>query len=102
MDFQNLMQQAQRMQSQLGKVEEELKNTKYTGTSGGGSVEIEMTGDNEVVSVKIDEELLEKGNKEILEDLLQVAFNDASKKAKEDRESKLQGLAGGMGLPGMF
>ncbi|MDI9518768.1 MAG: YbaB/EbfC family nucleoid-associated protein [Erysipelotrichaceae bacterium] len=102
MDFQNLMQQAQRMQSQLGKVEEELKNTKYTGTSGGGSVEIEMTGDNEVVSVKIDEELLEKDNKEILEDLLQVAFNDASKKAKEDRESKLQGLAGGMGLPGMF
>lgn len=102
MDLQKLMQQAQKMQNQLGKAEEELVNTEYTGTAGGDGVKIVLTGGNEVLSVEINSELLEVDNKEMLQDLLLVAFNNASTLAKEDREGKMKNLTGGMNIPGMF
>ncbi|NLC97023.1 MAG: YbaB/EbfC family nucleoid-associated protein [Erysipelotrichaceae bacterium] len=102
MDIQKLMQQAEQMQSQLGKVEEELAKSEYIGTAGGDGVKIVLKGNNIVESVEIDSELLEVDNKEMLQDLLVIAFNNASDKALQDKENKMKSLTGGMSIPGMF
>lgn len=97
MNIQNLMREAQKMQKNLQKTQEELMNTTYEGKS--SLVNIVLNGNKDVVSVKINsDESLEKEDIEMLEDMIVVAFKDASKKVDEDKEKKLgkygQGLAG--------
>ena len=93
------MQQAQKMQRDLAKIEAELDASVYEGSSNG--VSVSLNGKFEVESVSIDEELLEKDNKEMLEDLLMIAFNQASEKATADREEKQGSLTQGIKFPGM-
>lgn len=97
MNIQNLMREAQKMQKNLQKTQEELANTNYEGVS--SLVSVTLNGNKDVVSVKINsEETLEKEDIEMLEDMILVAFQDASKKVDADKEKKLgkygQGLAG--------
>ena len=97
MNIQNLMREAQKMQKNLQKTQEELVSTNYEGTS--SLVSVVLNGNKDVVSVKIkSEESLEKDDLELLEDMIIVAFKDASKKVDVDKEKKLgkygQGLAG--------
>ena len=97
MNIQNLMREAQKMQKNLQKTQEELANTTYEGVS--SLVSITLNGNKDVLSVKINsDETLEKEDIEMLEDMIMVAFKDASKKVDVDKEKKLgkygQGLAG--------
>ncbi|MBP3890553.1 MAG: YbaB/EbfC family nucleoid-associated protein [Solobacterium sp.] len=102
MDLQKLMQQAQQMQKQLGKIEEELAETIYEGTSGGSEgVLVKVNGKNEVQGIIIPEELMDKENREMLQDMLLIAANDALAKATAEREEKMGALTQGMKLPGM-
>lgn len=101
MDLGKLMKQAQQMQKDLKKVEEELAETIYDGQAQNGAIKCSVNGKNTVVSLSIDEELIEKDNKEFVEDLIILAINEANAKAAQDRESKMGGIAGGMNIPGL-
>lgn len=97
MNIQNLMREAQKMQKNLEKTQEELINTVYEGSS--SLVSIKLNGNKDIISVKINcDEAIKKDDIEILEDMILVAFKDAAKKADSDKEKKLgkygQGLAG--------
>ena len=97
MNMQTLMREAQKMQKNLQKTQEELANTNYEGTS--SLVSIIINGNKDIVSVKINsDDSLEKEDLEMLEDMIMVAFNDACKKVDSDKEKKFgkygNGLAG--------
>ena len=95
-----LMKQAQAMQDNLKKAQEELGHIEVTGESGSGMVQILMTCKPQVKRVTIDPSLL-ADDKDMLEDLIAAAFNDAARKAEETSEAKMGKLTGGMpGLPG--
>lgn len=88
MNIQNLMKEAQKMQKDLMKTQEELNNTEYTGES--SIVSVVVTGNKELKSIKINlEEEISKDDVEMLEDMILVAVNDAMKKADADKEKKL-------------
>ena len=97
----NLMKQAQAMQENLQKAQEELAKMEITGESGGGLVKVVMTGRHDVKRVAIDDSLL-KEEKEMLEDLLAAAVNDAVRKVETTTQEKMSGLTAGMGLPSGF
>lgn len=96
-----LMQQAQQMQEKLKKVQEELAELRVQGESGGGLVKIAMTGKRVAVKVSIDDSLL-GDDRDMLEDLVAAAVNDAINKANALKEEKMAGLAGGFEMPGGF
>ncbi len=94
-----LMQQAQQMQRKIGKIEQELNETVYEGSNNG--VDVKVNGAMEIVGISIEEDLLEKDNKEMLEDVLMLAINSAIAKANEDRDAKLGVITQGVHFPGM-
>ncbi|WP_207061289.1 YbaB/EbfC family nucleoid-associated protein [Motiliproteus sp. SC1-56] len=97
----NLMKQAQEMQQQLQKAQEEIAKAEVTGESGAGMIQVVMNGRHDVKRVTIDPSLMEE-DKEILEDLLAAAVNDAVRKVEASSQEKMAGLAGGMGMPPGF
>ena len=97
----NLMKQAQRMQETMQKAQAELADMEVTGQAGGGMVSVVMTGRHDVKRVTIDDTLL-KEDKEMLEDLLAAAVNDAVRKVESTTQEKMSGLTAGMGLPSGF
>ena len=99
MDMKRLMEQAQAMQKKL---EEELDATEYTGTTGGSNgVSVRINGKNEILEVSIHEDLLDKENKEELQDMLLIAMNSAVDQARGDRENKMGSITQGVSIPGM-
>ena len=96
----NLMKQAQKFQEKLAKVQEELEHIEVEGTSGGGMVTVVANGKQEIVQVKIDPEVVDPEDVEMLEDLILAAANQAREKAQEVSEEKMREAAGGM-LPGL-
>ncbi len=94
----NLMKQAQQMQENLQKAQEELANLEVTGESGGGMVKVVMTGRHDVRKVSIDTTLLGE-DREMLEDLVAAAVNDAVRRVEEESKSRLAGMASGLDLP---
>jgi len=99
--FGNLLKQAQQMQEDFKRVQEDLANVEITGESGGGMVKVVMTGRHDVRRVTLDPALL-KGEKEMLEDLLAAAVNDANRRVEQASQVKIAGLTAGMGLPPGF
>jgi nucleoid-associated protein EbfC len=95
-----LMKQAQEMGGRMQALQEELKTKKATGASGGGLVEVDVNGLGEVLAVRVEPSLVEKGEREMIEDLLPAAFNAAQAKAKQMHTEALQGLAGGLPIGG--
>ncbi len=95
----NLMKQAQKMQADMQQAQEELANTEVTGQSGGGMVQVVMTGRHDVKRVTIDDSLLED-DKEMLEDLLAAAVNDAVRQVEKNSQEKMAGMTAGLNLPG--
>ncbi len=95
-----LMQQAQKVQENLKKVQEELANMEVTGQAGGGLVEVVMNGKHEVRRVSIDPEVAD--DREMIEDLVAAAFNDAVNRIQETSQEKMSGLTGGMPMPPGF
>ncbi|WJW76318.1 YbaB/EbfC family nucleoid-associated protein [Thiohalobacter sp. IOR34] len=94
----NLMKQAQQMQANMQKAQEELAEMEVTGQSGGGMVSVVMNGRHEVRRVSIDDSLL-GDDKEMLEDLIAAACNDALHKAEAMAQEKMAGLTAGLNLP---
>jgi len=93
-----VMQQIQQLQEQMLKAQEELKNEVVSGSAGGGGVIVEVTGDQRVLSVKVDSGLLEDGDQELLQDMILAAVNQGLEESKKLAEKKLGPLAG-QGLP---
>ena len=96
-----LMKQAQAMQDNLKKAQEELGNIEVTGESGSGMVKVLMTCKHDVKRVTIDPSLL-SDDKDMLEDLVAAAFNDAARKAEATSQEKMAGVTAGMPLPPGF
>ena len=99
MDLQKLLEQAQAMQASLSSVETQLKDTMYEGSSNG--VKIVLNGENEVQEISIPDDLMDKENKEMLQDVLLIAFNNANEKISADRESKMNAITQNVHIPGM-
>ena len=96
----NIMKQAQAMKENLRKAQEALAQIEVTGSAGGGLVTIVMTCRHEVKRVSIDPALL-KEDKEMIEDLLAVAMNEAASKAEAASQQKMAGMTAGLGIPGL-
>ena len=94
----NLMKQAQEMQANMEKAQAELASMEVTGESGGGLVKVTMTGKHEVRRVVIDDSLL-ADDKDMLEDLVAAAINDAVHKVEVTTQERMSGLTSGMNLP---
>ena len=94
---QQQMMKLRKMQKQMMEAQEKLESTVFTGTAGGGVVTAEVKGNHEVVKVTIDPEALED-DKEMVEDMIVLAINDAGKKIDEESQKLLGGFGGGMGL----
>jgi len=104
MDMNKLMQQAQEMQEQLAKVQEEAANETVEATAGGGMVTVTANGAGEIVEIKIAKEAIDPDDPEMLADLVLAAVNEALRSAQRLVESKvgpLMGGLGGLGLPGL-
>jgi nucleoid-associated protein EbfC len=97
----DLMKQAQQMQADMQKKQEELASAEVTGESGAGLVTVIMTGRHDVKRVSIDDSVLSE-DKEVLEDLLAAAVNDAVRKVEAHNRDALSGLADGLNLPAGF
>lgn len=95
--MQNLMKQAQKMQTEMAKAQEELEETELTGVAGGGLVTVTVNGKNEFLNINIKPEAVDVDDLEMLEDLITVAMNDAKEKANELYQQKL-GKFGSMGM----
>jgi nucleoid-associated protein EbfC len=96
-----LLKQAQQVGSRLQQVNEELKVRRATGAAGGGMVEVEVNGLGQVLRLTIDPSLVEMKDRELLEDLIPAATNQALAKAKELHGEIIKEVAGGMNLPGL-
>ena len=96
-----LMQQAQQMQADLQKKQEELANAEVRGEAGAGLVSVIMTGRHDIKRVSIDDAVFSE-DKEVLEDLLAAAVNDAVRKVEANNRDAMSGLASGLNLPGGF
>ena len=99
--FGDLMKQAQEMQERMQKMQEDLANVEVNGESGAGLVKVTMTGRHDVKRVQIDDSLLGE-DKEVLEDLLAAAVNDAVRRVEQTNQDKMGGLAAGINLPPGF
>ena len=97
----NIMKQAQQMQANMQKLQEELARTEVTGQSGGGMVSVIMNGRHEVRRVTIDPSLL-GDDKDMLEDLIAAAVNDAVHKVESTSQERMAALTAGMNLPAGF
>ena len=99
----NLMKQAQKMQRQMEQQAKEMETKEFTATAGGGAVEITVSGTREVLKVKLDEEVVDPDDIEMLEDLIVAATNEALRKVEEASASAMSRLTGGLGagMPGM-
>jgi DNA-binding YbaB/EbfC family protein len=96
-----MMQQAQKLQAQLLKAQEELANLTVEASSGGGAVTVVMNGQQQIQSVKISPEVVNPADIEMLEDMVLTAVREAGVKAQEAAAKKMGGLTGGLKIPGL-
>jgi DNA-binding YbaB/EbfC family protein len=99
MNIQQMMKQAQQMQQRLQK---QMAEMRVEATAGGGMVTVVMSGNKQLISLKIDPEVVSKEDVEMLQDLIVAAFNDAHRKVDQELEQQMGGMMGGMKIPGMF
>ncbi len=95
-----LMKQAQAMQQKMAEMQAQLEAVEMTGVAGGGMVELTLNGKGDVKRVKIDKNVVDPADVEVLEDLIVAAFNDAKQKVNAHSEAEMQKLTGGLALPG--
>ncbi|MCM2280781.1 MAG: YbaB/EbfC family nucleoid-associated protein [Bdellovibrionaceae bacterium] len=100
--MQNLMRQANQLQLKMKKLQDELAERSYEGTSGGGAVTVTVKGEHTLTSLKINEDVVKTGDTEMLQDMVIAAANDALKKAHETHAAEMAKITGGLNIPGMF
>lgn len=94
-----IMQQAQKLQDNMNRMQEELAAMEVTGTAGAGMVTVTMSGKSEAKTVKIDPKLLDGEEAEVVEDLIVAAINDARAKIESETQQRMSDLTGGLPLP---
>ena len=99
MDINKLMQQAQAMQRKLEKETEEINQMEFEGSASNGLVKVKVNGENKVLAVNIDPSILNPDDKEMIEDLVMIAVNDAIDAAEETKKNRYGSMASAMGLP---
>lgn len=97
-----LMKQANQMQTRMKKVQEELATREFEGSSGGGAVTVKVNGEHKLLAVKVNPDVIQSGDVEMLQDLILTATNDAIKLAKETSQKEMEKVTGGLNLPGLF
>ena len=98
----SMVKQAQKMQEQILKLQEDIEPREFTSTSGGGAVEVVVTGRKQLKSINIQPELVDKDDIEMLQDLVISAFNDAVHQIEETSEKEMGAITGGVSFPGLF
>lgn len=98
----SLFKQAQDMQGKLAGIQEELAQKTVEVSTGGGMVKVVANGANEIISVHIDDELINMNDREVLEDLITGAMNEVHKKVKDLAQGEMTKLTGGLKIPGLF
>jgi DNA-binding YbaB/EbfC family protein len=99
--FGNMMKEAQKLQAQMERMQEEIAKKKVDATAGGGMVTVEANGKQEILSIKIDPEVINKDDAQMLEDLVLAACNEALRKSRELVQQELGKLTGGLKIPGL-
>ena len=96
----NMMKKIQQMQDEMTRVQQECENAEYNASAGGGAIDVTVNGKHQLVSVKIQPDVVDPEDVEMLEDLLVAAVNEAMRKADETMEREMGKITGGMNLPG--
>ena len=98
----SMIKQAQKMQQDMLKMQEEMEQTSYEASSGGGAVTVKMSGKKELQEIILKPEIVDPDDIEMLQDLILVAVNDAMKKVDDENQTQMSKLTGGMNIPGLF
>ncbi len=98
----NMMKQAQQMQQKMGQMQQELETQQVEATSGGGMVTAVVNGRQKLLSLKIDPQVVDADDVEMLQDLISAAVNEAILKSQEMMQAEMSKLTGGMNIPGLF
>jgi nucleoid-associated protein EbfC len=99
--FGNIMKEAQKLQQQMQELQEQVAQKKVQATAGGGMVTVEVNGKQEVLAIKIDPEVINREDPQMLEDLVLAACNEALRKSRELVQQELGKLTGGLKIPGL-
>jgi len=97
-----MMKQAKMMQKKMAEIQEELKNMEFEASAGGGAVRAKVNGEQEVLEIRLDKEMIDAEDLDMVEDMVMVAVNDALRQSKDEAKNRMSGLTGGMNIPGMF
>ncbi len=100
--FGNILKQAQEMHAKIARLQEEMAGRTVEATSGGGMVNIVMNGKQEIVSIRIDPEVVSREDVEMLQDLIVAAVNEAIRKSQEMMTEEMKKVTGGLNIPGLF
>jgi DNA-binding YbaB/EbfC family protein len=98
----NIMKQAQQMQAKMARVQQELETNEVEATAGGGMVTARANGKQQLIDLKIEKDVVDAEDIEMLQDLVLAAVNEALKKSQEMLQSEMSKVTGGMNIPGMF
>lgn len=101
-DMQAMLRQAQKMQEDAAVLQQELEEKTYTATAGGGAVEATVSGKHEITALKIQPEVIDPEDADMLADLVTAAVNEAIRQAAEDAEQQMAKVTGGLQMPGLF
>lgn len=97
-----MLKQAQKMQADMMKAQEDLNKRDFEGKAGGGMVKVVLTGGQEMKSVSINPDVVDEDDVEMLEDLIMAAYNNAQEQIKAESDSSMGALTKGLNIPGMF
>ncbi|MGN0179933.1 MAG: YbaB/EbfC family nucleoid-associated protein [Monoglobaceae bacterium] len=98
----HMLKQAQKMQEQMVKMQEEMENKTYEAAAGGGAVKVVLDGKRELKEVILSPEVVDPDDIEMLQDLIVAAVNEAMRKVEEDSSAQLGSITGGLNIPGLF
>ena len=98
----NMMKKIQQLQEDMTRIQEEIEATEYTSSVGGGAVEVTVNGSHEVLSIKMQPDVVDPEDIEMLEDLLISALNESIKKANDAMDQGMERAKGGLSIPGLF
>jgi len=97
----DMMKQVQKMQDKMTRMQAELENSQVEGSAGGGMIKVVANGRNEILSITIDPEVVDKDDVEMLQDLVVAAVNQTREKVQELQSEQMSGLTGGLKIPGL-
>lgn len=98
----NMMKKIQQMQEDMALIQQEVEESEFSASAGGGAVEVTVNGKHEALSIKMNPEVIDPEEPEMLEDLIIAAFNESVRKANDAMEQGMERAKGGLSIPGLF